>query len=133
MIRAYYYLFYKLYKFGEWSPSSYPSDFTATYAIVVFETMLFGVLKFYYIEFLDKSAVFTFVSASTLIPLILIFLINYFAFLRNDNWQGYVSDFEKLPKRKNIIGTWIVIAILLSIILNVVLAFNIMGQITSIH
>ena len=131
--KAYYYLFYKLYKFGEASPSSFPSDFTATFAIVVFEVLFFIALKFYYIEFIDRGNTFVFVSFQTLGPLGAVLLVNYFAFINNDRWKEYVNEFDQWPRNRNIIGTWIVIGIIAFIIVNLVVAFNTMGQITGIH
>lgn len=131
--KAYYYLFYKLYKFGESSPSSFPSNFTATFAIAVFEVLFLITLKFYYIEFIDQSNSFVFLSVETLVPLITVFLVNYFAFLNNDRWKEYVNEFDQWPRNRNIIGTWIVIGIIAFIIVNLAVAFHIMGEITGIH
>jgi len=128
---AYYYLFYKLYKFGEWSPSSFPGDFTATFTIAVFETMFLACLKFYYIEFVNHNDVFSLTSFQTIVSLLAIFLINYFAFLRDAKWKDYVKSFDKLPKYKNIIGTWVVIGTLAFIIINVAISFHLMGQIAA--
>ncbi len=132
MKKAYYYLFYKFYKFGEWSPSEFPSDFTATFAIACLEVLFLISLKFYYIEFIDHKDTFIFVSFQTLIPLATVFLVNYFAFINNTNWKKYVQEFDHLPKYKNLIGSWLVICIVAFIIGNVAYAFHIMGEITGI-
>ncbi len=131
--KAYYYLFYKFYKFGEWSPSVFPSDFTATFAIACLEVLFLISLKFYYIEFFDRNDTFTFVSFQTIISLVTVFLINYFAFLNNKSWKTYVHEFDKLPESKNLIGTWIVIGLVAFVIGNLALAFHIMGKITGIE
>jgi len=131
--KAYYYLFYKFYKFGEASPSIFPSDFTAVVAIVFLQVLFLGSLKFYYIEFFDRNDTLTFASLQTLIPLAAVILINYFAFFNNENWKAYVHEFDELPKSKNLIGTWIVIGIVALSIGNVVLAVHIMGEITGIN
>lgn len=130
--KAYYYLFYKFYKFGEASPSTYPSDFTATFAIVCLELIFLISVKFYYSEFFDPNDDFTFVSFQTLIPFIAVILINYFAFINNENWKTYVDQFDKLPKRKNLIGTWIVVGIVVFVIGSLALACHIMGEMTGI-
>jgi hypothetical protein len=129
---AYYYLFYKFYKFGEWSPSIFPSDFTATFAIACLEVMFLISIKFYYIEFFNRRSTFTFSSVQTLIPLIAVFLINYFAFLNDKSWKTYVKKFDKLPKNKDLMGTCLVILIVAFVIGNLALAFHIMGQVTGI-
>jgi purine-cytosine permease-like protein len=128
--RAYYYLFYKFYKFGEWSPSVFPSDFTATFAIACLEVLFLMSLKFYYIEFIDRNDTFTFFSFQTLTPLLAVLLINYFAFINNSNWKKYIREFDRLPKNINLIGTWVVIGMASFVIGSLALAFYIMGQIT---
>lgn len=130
--RGYYYIFYKFYKFGELSPSSFPSDFTATFAIAVLEVLFLIALKFYYIEFIDLRNTFVFASFQTIFPLVLVFLINYFAFLNNDKWKVYVNEFNQWPKERNLIGTWIVAGIVIFIIVNLFVAFSIMSKITGI-
>ena len=131
--KAYYYLFYKFYKFGEWSPSVFPSDFTAAFAIACLEVLFLISLKFYYIEFIDLNDTFTFVSFQTLIPLAAVFLVNYFAFFNNTNWKKYIIEFDRLPKNKNLIGTLIILVIVAVIIGSLAFAFHIMGQITGIN
>lgn len=130
---AYYYLFYKFYKFGEWSPSTLPSDFTAAFAISGLEIMLLISLKFYYIEFWDWNDTFTFGSIQTIIPLAGVILIKYFAFIKDDKWKTYVKKFDKLSETRNLIGTWIVIGVIAFVIGNLALAFHIMGKMTGIE
>ncbi|HVW15720.1 MAG TPA: hypothetical protein VHB54_17940 [Mucilaginibacter sp.] len=115
MKRAYYYLFYKFYRFGELSPSNLPSDFTATFAIAVLEVLFFTALNFYYIDFVDPAYVFGF-SAKTIIPLVLILLINYFAFIRTDKWKVYVKEFDATSENEKNRGTLIVWGIVIFII-----------------
>ncbi len=131
--KGYYYVFYKFYKFGEWSPSDFPSDFTATFAITVLEVLFLGTLKFYYIEFVDRNDPFVLISFQTIVPLVIVVLVNYFAFINNDRWKKYVTEFDQWPRNKNLIGTYVVIGILVFIIVNLIIAINIMGQVTGIH
>ncbi|KIA92748.1 hypothetical protein OC25_15240 [Pedobacter kyungheensis] len=131
--KAYYYLFYKFYKFGEWSPSVLPSDFTATFAIACLEILLLISLKFYYIEFFDRNDTFVFSSLQTLIPLSGVVIVNYYAFLNNKSWKTYVQKFDKWPEHKNLIGTWAVILFVAFVFGNLALAFHIMGKITGIE
>ncbi|WDF55240.1 hypothetical protein [Mucilaginibacter sp. KACC 22063] len=133
MKRAYYYLFYKFYKFGEWSPSIFPSDFTAAFSISCLEVLFLISLKFYYIEFIDQEDAFTFFSFQTLISLLVVFLINYFAFIHNSNWKKYIREFDKMQPNINLAGTFLVIALIAFVIGSLALAFHIMEQITGIH
>lgn len=131
--KGYYYLFYKFYKFGEWSPSSFSSDFTAALVISVLEVFLLISLKFYYIELFNQDDEFKLVTFQTLAPLLSVILINYFAFIHDLKWKKYVTQFDKLPKNRNLLGTWITIFIVLFIIGNLAYAFHIMSVITGIN
>jgi len=126
---SYYYLFYKLYKFGEWSPSVFPSDWTATLAIGLLEIFSLSSLKFYYIEYVNQSSELTPIQVITAI--ILVFVINTIAFLINDKWKHYIKEFDKLPRNKNIIGTWVVIIVVAFILVNTAISFSMMGQIAA--
>lgn len=131
--RGYYYLFYKFYKFGEASPSIFPSDFTATFAILSLELLFFISLKFYYIEFIDQSDEFELVSFQTFFALGFVVLVNYYAFIDKPRWKKYVNEFDQWPQRKNILGTWIVLGIVVFVICSLAFSFYMMGQITGIN
>ncbi|MCK0202759.1 hypothetical protein MWN41_06970, partial [Ornithobacterium rhinotracheale] len=51
-------------------------------------------------------------------PLIFIFALNYLLFVHSDKWKEYNAEFDKLPKKKNIIGGIIVWTIVIFIIAN---------------
>jgi hypothetical protein len=63
------------------------------------------------------------------IPLVLVLLINYVAFIHTDVWKDYVIEFDKMPKKKNRIGSWIVFGIVLFIISNLIFSFYLMSRI----
>jgi hypothetical protein len=128
--KAYFYLFYKFYKFGS-NSGPFPNDFSAAVLLVILETLILAVLKFYYIGFVDHNDTIEPTSIETILPLLAVFFINYFAFIHNDKWKKYFKEFDKLPRYKNIIGTWIVIILVAFILINVVISFNIMGKIAA--
>lgn len=131
--KAYYYFFYKFYKFGERSPSTLPSNYTAAVAISVLEVLFWGALEFYYIEFVDPNSPFQLLALQTLIPLGIIFVVNSTAFLFTGGWKKYVGEFDQWPRSKNITGTWVVVGIVLFIIVNIIVAVNIMSQVRGRH
>jgi hypothetical protein len=128
--KAYYYFFYKFYKFGEASPSIFPSDFTAAFAISILEVLFLASFKFYSTEFLGRHGDLRFVSFQVIVPLSTIFLLNYFAFINNTVWKKYIHEFDHLPSSKNNLGTWIVIAITVFVIINFSLSTYLMRQIS---
>lgn len=131
--KSYYYFFYKFYKLGERSPSSLPSNYTAAVAIIVLEVIFLGALKFYYIEFIDQNSTFQFFALQTFIPLGVVLCLNYFAFLNGVGWKKYVIEFDRWPREKNAVGTWIVVGITIFILVNMAIAIHVMSQITGIH
>ncbi len=116
-MKAYYYFFYHLYKFWEWI--SYPkfwSDFKATVSIGVLEVWIFYSILNYY-SFITKTQI----KLSNTDPLIIlmgavIIGLNYFLFIHTNKWKEYNAKFDKLPKKKNIIGGVIVWVIMILII-----------------
>lgn len=113
--RAYYYLFYKLYKFWEWI--SYPkfwSDFKAIVSITALEMWLIGGLINYYRIYIDHEMTF---SKNFYIGMAIFFaVLNYIIFIHTDKWKDYNAEFDQLPRKKNIIGGIIVWIIIISII-----------------
>jgi uncharacterized membrane protein YidH (DUF202 family) len=124
MKKAYYYLFYKFYKFSKIGPSIFPNDWIAGVAIVLIEVYCFSALLLYYKIFVDRTVVFKLSSIGIFVPLIGICVLNYMAFIHDNTWQKYVHDFDKLPRRRNIIGTWFVIIILVILFVSVIASFN---------
>lgn len=121
--KAYHYLFYKLYKWYERGPSVWLSDWKAVLSIDVL-WLFFGIsLVVYYTILFDRHLQigngYLFLTGYVL----LIALPNYFIFHHRDQWKDIVKEFDKLPKRKNKIGGWIVFGIVLLIISNMVFAF----------
>ena len=120
--KGYYYLFYKFYNLAENSPAILPSDFIAACIISWLEIIFLVTFKFYYREFIDPNDTFIFLSFQTIVPLTIIFLIKYFAFIRDETWKKYVKEFDQLSEDENDKGTIIVGGIVMFIIGNLILA-----------
>lgn len=111
MIRkAYYYLFYQLYKV--WEYISYPkfaSDFKAIITIIALEIWLYFSCMKYYLLLNNVKIHLNLFDPFILFPFILIIMINYIAFIHYDYmWKKYNAEFDNLPRNKNIIGGIIV-------------------------
>lgn len=114
-MKAYYYLFYKLYKF--WELVSIPkfwSDFKAMVSIGALKMWLVGLLINFYRIYIDPEMTF---SLSFYIGLALFFGgLNYLLFIHIDKWKEYNAEFDKLPIFNNILGGIISSIIIISII-----------------
>lgn len=121
MRKAYYYLFYKIYKIMLWTSSPFEdlfSKYRAGLAIIVLELWCIFTIQNYYEIINDVNPT----SSSNLFIYITGFLIivfNYIAFDYYENvWKNYNKMFDNLPRRKNVIGGIIVWLIIFFIILN---------------
>ncbi len=120
---AYYYIFYKLYKFIEWSPSIYSSYSGAVSLLMLLEIWTLFSINNYWDVFIGKHGTLTFISFKVLFPITILLLLKWIAFWKDDKWKAYVKEFEQLPKRKNIKGSWIVAFITLLCFANFVFSF----------
>jgi len=118
IIKIYYYFFYQLYKFWEWI--SYPkfwSDFKATVSIIFLEIGIIYSGIFYYSYITNTKLENT--NILEILIGILIIGLNYFSFIHLDKWKEYNAEFDKLPKKKNIIYGIIVWVIIITILVNI--------------
>lgn len=122
--KGYYYLFYQFYKFGDASPSVFPSDFSASIAISVLELFIIYSLIIYYRLFDKKSH---FGEGITLIVLSLLFIVapNVYLFIYSDKWKDAIEEFDSWPEKKNETGRIIVWCMIILVIVNFIIACNI--------
>lgn len=115
---AYYYLFYKLYKF--WDYVSYPKFATAWKAglsIIILEIWLYFSCINYYTFLTNTKIHLSFFNPIVFFPFVLILAIDYIAFIHyEDVWKKYNEEFDNIPKIKNVIGSIIVWSIIISVI-----------------
>ncbi|MFY7665512.1 hypothetical protein [Flavobacterium sp.] len=127
MKKAYYYLFYKLYKFSEAAPSRWLSDWKASLATDLLILFVFSSIINYYKIFLNPTS---HIGEGSLmfVTIAIISVWNYFIFHHEDKWKDIVRDFDHLPKRKNRIGSWVVFSVVLIIVSNFLLSFYLYYQ-----
>jgi purine-cytosine permease-like protein len=124
----YHYLFYKLYRYYEKGPSVWWSDWKASLSLIVLEIWLIASILIYYKIFLNPSADIIGSEGSWILLVIIIALIDYFAFHHRDQWKQIVIEFDNLPKRTNRIGGLVVFGFALLIIVNFILSFYLYYQ-----
>ncbi|MPT31211.1 MAG: hypothetical protein E2600_06010 [Chryseobacterium sp.] len=128
--KAYYYLFYKLYKMSEAAPSRWLSDWKASFAIGVLE--IWSVLSAinYYAIFTNTKLHLRFTNPIILIPFISIVILHYFAFVRDGSiWRRYNESFENFSKQKNLTGSIIVWTIIIFIIISYFISIQYLHEI----
>lgn len=120
----YYYLFYKFYKlFKAITYTKALYDMKAVTLVMSLELWIILSLYNYYAVLVNQRGQFEILSFKILVPCVIIIIIKWFAFWRNDDWKGYVNKFDQWPKKKNMVGTWIVIGVVLFIAANLVFSF----------
>ncbi|UWX62175.1 hypothetical protein N0B40_07750 [Chryseobacterium oranimense] len=120
--RAYYYLFYKIYKSIEYTSElvggAFWTDFKTGLVIGTLEIWFLASGLIYYSIIKNIKLNITITNPIVLIPLILLLILNYFAFIHTDVWKEYNAEFDKLPKDKNKKGGIIVWTIVAFITIN---------------
>jgi len=51
-------------------------------------------------------------------PFIILYGINWFIFEKDDRWKEYVKEFDGWPRKKNVVGMWAVVMMILFVIFN---------------
>ena len=130
IVLIYYYFFYKFYKFWEFiSIPSFLSDFKAGISLIALEIWFLLSIGVYYSVLTKETMNLSISSPIVLIPLVLILSIKYYCFIYSNKWKDHIKFFDKLEKKKNVIGTWVVILSTFLIITNLIYSFFLMSQI----
>ena len=127
LTKAYYYFFYKLYKWiGEengWA------DWKASLAMDAFVFFFLFSFFIYYKVYMNPYIHLTGKAKEILFIVVIITVPNYLIFHHKDQWKGIIKEFDKLPDRTNNIGGAIVFAVLLFIVGNLIFSFYLMSQV----
>ncbi len=128
--KAYDYLFYKIYKHFESGPSIWLSDWKASFSILVLEIWLcLSVLNYCSIIFKKALLSDTILTICSVSLVFLLAVIKYFTFEHQDRWKKVVKDFDDLPKNKNRIGSYVTLAVILIIIVNLIFSFFLLSKV----
>lgn len=127
--KAYNYVFYKLYKWYNKGPFIWASDWKAILSMDVILIFIWLSILVYYTIFIDRYVRF---DSNLLFYCIYIFLIrlpNYLLLSYKQSWVNIVEEFDKLPKKRNRIGGWIVFGVVLIVFGNLIFSFYLMNEI----
>lgn len=114
--------------------TSYPfgdffSNFRAGLVIIALEIWLCISIYGYLSIFLGRKISLSITEPSGFIPYAIIVSSNIYFFSSPNKWKSYFEEFEKLPKRKNLIGGIIVWSIIVLIVINFIFSVNLMKSI----
>lgn len=130
--KMYHYFFYKIYKSIEYtselSGGKFLSAFKASLVMITLEIWILLSLGIYY-TIITKIKIELSISMPIIyIPLIIIISIDYFIFHNKNQWKNIILKFDKLTKKRNIIGGWIVCGVVVLIITNLIFSFYLFYQ-----
>ncbi len=123
MKKAYYYLFFKLYRFSADSSSNWLSDWKASLALDVLLLFMFSSLVNFYKVFLNPNSHLG-EDNLLLVVVLVISVINYFIFHHKGQWKEIVIEFDRFSEQKNKIGSWFVLIFVILVIIIFILSFN---------
>ncbi|SHL93350.1 hypothetical protein [Flavobacterium chilense] len=125
--KAYYYFYYQLYRFT--NPSSiFPRQFVAILYLGILLIFIGASILYNYGTFIDLKFQIGDGKWATILYVGIICLPNFFIFEYKDQWKEIVNEFDKLPKKTNRIGSFIVWSIVILIIANFIFSIYLMDQ-----
>lgn len=127
MKRAYYYLFYKIYRFWYNISGDAWSDFKALLSIGVLQAFTF--LSLYIWWAISTKSILSFSKYWIVTIAVSIGFINYYIFFNKNIWMKYNKEFDTLPKQKNKLGGWLVFGLVVIIISGLIFSFYALSQI----
>ncbi len=99
------------------------TDFKTVCLLIILEIYLLFSFGIYRAEIGDFNIELKLDMPIVYVPLILVVGLNSIAFGNRKVWQRYVAEFERWPKRKNVIGGWIVVSLMSLLVANFIFAF----------
>ncbi|UKB85397.1 hypothetical protein LF887_07180 [Chryseobacterium sp. MEBOG06] len=124
--KLYYYFFYKIYKSIQYTSAPFGqflTNFKAGLVMIALEIWCAFSMGIYYSLITNTKVELSVSMPIIYIPLILIIAFNYYTLDYLEIWKNYNREFDQLPRKKNILGSWMVFGIVLLIIGNFIFSF----------
>lgn len=119
----YYYFFYKIYKFFKFiEPKSEDDNLTKVKSSTILATILSlaWVSIIFFRDIISKHPhKHTFFSYEMGLPILVVAVLHWLLFSRNDKWKDYINKFDKWPKAKNELGTWLILGVIVLIFIGI--------------
>lgn len=125
--KAYQYMYYRLYKHFS-KGVVWMTEWKASLAMDVLEAWLFFSLLNYYSLYTNYHGEVSIKMPIIWIPFLGILLTNYLIFHHQNRWEDIIHEFDKMDSKKNKIGGWIALGIILFLLANLVFSFYLLGR-----
>lgn len=126
--KAYYYLYYKLYRLAVSISDDAINEWKPLVTILILEVLLIAEIFIWYSAATKKIFVLSNPLTSFLPVVAIIGTANYIFFLHKSRWRDYVDEFKSYDKKKKSFGGLIVFLVIALIVASVVLAFYQLSQ-----
>lgn len=127
--KAYYYLYYKLYRFAVSISDDAINEWKPLVTILILEVLLIAEIFIWYSVATKKIFVVSNPLTSFLPVVAIIGIANYIFFLHKNRWRNYVDEFKSYDKKRKSFGGLIVFLVIALIVASVMLAFYQLSQI----
>lgn len=121
--KAYYYLYYKLYKFAVSISDDAINEWKPLITILVLEVLLIAQVLVWYSIITKNILVVNNPLMTFFPPVAAIGIANYLYFLHGDKWKRYVDEFKEFDKRKRLLGSGVIISVIAFIVLGLIVGF----------
>jgi hypothetical protein len=127
--KAYYYLYYKLYRFAVSISDDAINEWKPLVTILILEVLLIAEIFIWYSVATKKIFVVSNPLTSFLPVVAIIGIANYIFFLHKNRWRNYVDEFKSYDKKRKSFGGLIVFLVIALLVASVMLAFYQLSQI----
>lgn len=129
--KLYYYFFYKIYKAIQYTSAPFGeflNNFKAGLVLIVLQLWtLFSIIN-YYSLITGVKIELSFFKPIMYIPFTLILGLNYYYLDYLNVWKSYNHEFDQFPRKKNVIGSWVVFLIVMILATNFIFSFYCLDQ-----
>jgi hypothetical protein len=121
--KAYYYLYYKLYKLAVSVSDDALNEWKPLVTILILEVLFIAEIFVWYSVATKKIFVVNNPLASFLPMVAVIGIANYLFFLHKDRWKNHIDEFKRYDKKRKLIGGAMVCLLITLIIGSLLMAF----------
>ncbi|WP_018676199.1 hypothetical protein [Riemerella columbina] len=133
MKKAYYYFYYKIYKSVEYTSElfggSFWTEWKASLGLSVLIYFIIASLFIYYKIFINPYIHLSDNNIDIIIISIIVEVFNYYIFHSKNQWKNILVSFDRLSKKQNTLGGWIVFIFIFFVFFNLIFSIYLMSKI----
>jgi len=127
--KIYFYLYYKIYRFGKSLSDDALNSWKPLIVICLLQLFVIISIDLWLIILFRKSYFLEQANIILWVICVGLAVINYYIFLGQDNWKFYSKEFIKYSRKRNFIGSLLVIGVITGIVFLLLFSFYKLSQI----